>query len=230
MKISSGRRAHALGVSLMKIASRRKASVLGCTMKISWRRRAPALGVSLMKIASRTRAPALGVSLMNSTSRKVAPVLGVRLMTASREQATVLGVSLWTKALRRENLVAGADDAVASNLFVVVVKVVVARERGGMAKAQVAVQHFRHRFSTALRHHFRRNAWMTARRLPKHLVQACDLALWLGGYSVCNRRRPRTPTLLPRFPASAVRHRTSEDNRLGRPDALQRGQTMKERN
>jgi hypothetical protein len=194
----------------MKIASRRKASLLGCLMNIASRRSARALGVSLMRIASRRRAPALGVSLMNNTSRKVAPGLGVSLMTASREQATVLGVSLLTKAWRRENLVAG--DAVASNLFVVVVKVVVARERGGMAKAQVDVQHFRHRFLMALRHHFRRHAWMTVRRLPKQLVQACDLALWLGGYSVCNRRRPRTPTLLPRFPASAVRHTTSGDN------------------
>ncbi len=149
---------------------------------------------------------------MKNTSRKVAPALGVRLMTASREQATVLGVSLLTKAWRRETLVAGADDAVASHLFVVVVKVVVARELGGMAKAQVAVQHFRHRFLMALQHHFRHHAWMTVRRLPKHLVQAGDLALWLGGYTVCNRRRPRMPTLLLRFPASAVRHTTSADN------------------
>jgi len=181
-------------------------------MNIASRRSARALGVSLMRIASRRRAPALGVSLMNNTSRKVAPVLGVSLMTASREQATVLGVSLLTKAWRRENLVAGADDALASHLLVVVVKVVVARERGEMAKAQVAVELFRHRPLMALRHHFRRHAWMTVRRLPKHLAEACDLALWLGGYSVCARRRPRTPTLRSRFPASAVRHTTSGDN------------------
>ena len=130
-----------------------------------------------MKIASRRRAPALGVSLMKIASRRKALVLGVSLMTASREQATVLGVSLLTKAWRRENLVAGADDAVASNLFVVVVKVVAARDRGEMAKAQVAVEHFRHRFLMALRHHFRHHAWKTVRRLPKHLAKACDLAL-----------------------------------------------------
>ena len=88
-----------------------------------------------MKIASRRRALVLGVILMNNTSRQVAPLLGVSLMTVWREQATVLGVGLLTKAWRRENLVAGADDALASHLLVVVVKVVVARERGEMAKA-----------------------------------------------------------------------------------------------
>ena len=206
-------------------------------MKIASRRKPPVLGVSLMKIASRRRALVLGVILMNNTSRQVAPLLGVSLMTAWREQATVLGVGLLTKAWRRENLVAGADDALASHLLVVVVKVVVARERGEMAKAQVAVELFRHRPLMALRHHFRHHAWMTVRRLSKHLAEACDLALWLGGYSVCTRRRPRTPTLLSRFPASAVRHTTSADNHtrfggdcLSRPDAVQGGQIMKESN